>query len=54
MNFHVPIDSIILDAVKQDYKKAVEEYKKNNVCGNNDAEIGLLLIDKEKNLQEGV
>ena len=38
----------------EDYKKAVEEYKKNNVCGNNDAEIGLLLIDKEKNLQEGV
>ena len=38
----------------KDYKKAVEEYKKNNVCGNNDAEIGLLLIDKEKNLQEGV
>jgi len=38
----------------EDYKKAVEEYKKNNVCGNNDAEIGLILIDKEKKLQEGM
>ena len=38
----------------EDYKKAVEEYKKNNVCGNNDAEIGLILIEKEKKLQEGI
>ena len=38
----------------EDYKKAVEEYKKNNVCGNNDAEIGLILIEKEKKLKEGI
>ena len=38
----------------EDYKKAVEEYKKNNVCGNNDAEIGLILIEKEKQLKEGI
>ncbi|MBR5959644.1 MAG: helix-turn-helix transcriptional regulator [Clostridia bacterium] len=38
----------------EDYKKAVEEYKKNNLCGNNDAEIGLILIEKEKQLKEGI
>ena len=38
----------------KDYKRAVEEYKKNNVCGNNDARIGLMLIEHEKNPEEGI
>ena len=38
----------------KDYKKAVEEYKKNNLCGNNDAIIGMALIQREKKPEEGV
>ena len=41
-------------ATLEDYEKAVAEYKKNNLCGNNDAEIGLILIEKEKKLKEGI
>ena len=41
-------------AALKDYKRAVEEYKKNNVCGNSDARIGLMLIEHEKNPEEGV
>lgn len=36
------------------YKKAIEEYKKNNLCGINDAEIGLILTEYEKKPEEGV
>ena len=38
----------------KNYKKAIEEYKKNNSTGSNAANIALLLIQQEKNLQEGV
>ena len=38
----------------KDYKKAVEEYKKNNLSGNNDAMIGLIMIQYEKNMKEGI
>ena len=38
----------------KDYKKAIEEYKKNNLCGNNDAEIGLILTENEKKPEEGI
>ena len=38
----------------KDYKKAVEEYKKNNLSGNNNANIGFVLIRNEKNLAEGI
>ena len=38
----------------KDYKKAIEEYKKNNVAGNNNANIGILLTLYEKNPEEGV
>lgn len=37
----------------KNYKKAIEEYKKNNDSGCNAANIALLLIQQEKNLQEG-
>ena len=38
----------------KDHKRAVEEYKKNNLCGNNDAEIGTILIHDLKQPQEGI
>lgn len=41
-------------ATLKDYKKAIEEYKKNNLCGNNDAEIGLILTEYEKKPEEGI
>ena len=41
-------------ATLKEYRRAIEEYKKNNVCGINDAEIGLLLTENEKNPKEGI
>ena len=41
-------------ATLKEYKRAIEEYKKNNVCGINDSEIGLLLTENEKNPKEGI
>ena len=38
----------------KDYKKAVEEYKKNNLSGNNNAKIGLVLIRNMKKPEEGI
>ena len=38
----------------KDYKKAVEEYKKNNLSGNNNANIGLVLIQRLKKPEEGI
>ena len=38
----------------KDYKKAIEEYKKNNLTGNNDARIGLLYTVHEKKPEEGL
>ena len=38
----------------KDYKKAVEEYKKNNLSGSNNAKIGLTLIQNVKNPEEGI
>ena len=38
----------------EDYKKAVEEYKKNNLSGNNNAVIALLLIRSMKKPEEGI
>ena len=38
----------------KDYKKAVEEYKKNNLSGNNNANIGLVLIRSMKKPEEGI
>ena len=38
----------------KDYKKAIEEYKKNNLTGSNDAAIGLLLTQYEKKPEEGI
>ena len=51
---------IIRDAVAgcyselKDYKRAIAEYRKNNICGNNDARIGLMLIKNEKKPEEGI
>lgn len=38
----------------KEYGKAVREYRANNQAGNNDPEIGLTLIQHEKQLKEGV
>ena len=38
----------------KDYKKAVEEYKKNNLSGSNNAKIGLALIHNVKKPEEGI
>lgn len=38
----------------KDYKKAVEEYKKNNLSGGNNAVIGLVLVQNEKKPEEGI
>ena len=38
----------------KEYTKAIEEYKKNNDSGCNNANIALLLIQREKNLKEGM
>ena len=38
----------------KDYKRAVTEYQKNNICGNNDARIGLMLTEKENKPEEGI
>ena len=38
----------------KDYRKAIEEYKKNNLTGRNDARIGLLLTQYEKKPEEGI
>ncbi len=38
----------------KDYKKAIEEYKKNNIANNNNARIGLLLTQYEKKPEEGI
>ena len=38
----------------KNYKKAVEEFKKNNLNGCNDAKIGLLLTRHEKKPEEGI
>lgn len=38
----------------KDYKRAVEEYKKNNVCGLNDAMIAAILIGDLKQDKEGI
>ena len=38
----------------KDYKKAVQEYKKNNPSGDNNAIIGLVMIQYLKNLEEGI
>ena len=38
----------------KDYKKAVEQYKKNNLSGGNNAVIGLVLIQNEKKPEEGI
>ena len=38
----------------KDYKKAIEEYKKNNLTGKNDARIGLLYTIHEKKPEEGL
>ncbi|MBR6184799.1 MAG: helix-turn-helix domain-containing protein [Clostridia bacterium] len=38
----------------KDYKKAVEEYKKNNSCGNSNANIGLLMILYDLDPEEGI
>ena len=38
----------------KDYQRAVEEYKKNNPSGGNNARIGLVLIQHEKKPEEGV
>ena len=38
----------------KEYKRAVEEYKKNNVCGINDAHIGLILIGDLNQDKEGI
>ena len=38
----------------KDYKKAVEEYKKNNLSGNNNGRIGLVLIRNLKKPEEGI
>ena len=38
----------------KNYKKAIEEYKKNNITGSNDARIGLLYTQFEKKPEEGI
>lgn len=38
----------------KDYKKGVEQYKKNNLTGGNNAVIGLVLIQNEKKSEEGI
>ena len=38
----------------KDYKRAIEEYKNNNLTGHNDGRIGLLLIENEKKPEEGI
>ena len=38
----------------EDYQRAVDEYKKNNICGNNDADIGTILIQRLKQPKEGI
>ena len=38
----------------KDYRRAIEEYKKNNLTGSNDARIGLLLTHYEKKPEEGI
>ena len=38
----------------KDYKKAIEEYKRNNLTGSNDAAIGLLYTQYEKKPEEGI
>ena len=38
----------------EDYKKAVEEYRKNNLSGSNNAIIGLITILNDKKPEEGV
>ena len=38
----------------KDHKRAVEEYKKNNVCGLNDVDIGQILIADLKQDKEGI
>jgi transcriptional regulator with XRE-family HTH domain len=38
----------------KNYKKAIDEYKKNNQTGSNDARIGLLYTLREKKPEEGI
>ncbi len=38
----------------KNYRKAVEEYQKNNPTGSNDSRIGLLMIQYEKKYEEGL
>ena len=38
----------------KDYKRAIEEYKKNNLTGSNDARIGMLYTQFEKKPEEGI
>ena len=38
----------------KDYRRAVDEFKKNNICGNNNASIGLMLIKYEEKPKEGI
>ena len=38
----------------KDYKKAIEEFKRNNLTGSNDARIGLLYTQFEKKPEEGI
>ena len=38
----------------KDYKRAIEEYKKNNLTGSNNSRIGLLYILYEKKPEEGI
>ncbi|MBO4297932.1 MAG: helix-turn-helix transcriptional regulator [Clostridia bacterium] len=38
----------------KDFKKAVEEYRRNNLSGNSNARIGLLMIRDEKKPEEGI
>ena len=38
----------------KDHKKAIDEYKKNNLSGSNNAVIGLLTIMNDINLEEGI
>ena len=41
-------------AALKNYSKAIEEYKKNNLTGNNDARIGFLYALYEKKPEEGI
>ena len=38
----------------KDYRRAIEEYKKNNLTGSNDARIGLLMIQYDNKPEEGL